>query len=105
MAFTLNSGALTAAVAVAGLATFFLSDSLANTGVLVIASKLYANSFFGMLNARRLVQRNSVVHFINDSEFRTERSSETLSNPRSSVSEAPVIWIRKEKGRSADVCV
>jgi len=60
MAFTLNSGALTALVALAGLVTFFVSDTLTNTGILVIASKLYANSFLGMLNARQLTRREEV---------------------------------------------
>ncbi|KAH8101205.1 hypothetical protein BXZ70DRAFT_1007594 [Cristinia sonorae] len=68
MAFTLNSGAITAAVALGGLIAFFMSNSLANTGILVIASKLYANSFFGMLNARHFARRDT-VRIVQDSEF------------------------------------
>ncbi|TCD63227.1 hypothetical protein EIP91_005812 [Steccherinum ochraceum] len=67
----LNSGVLTSAIAVGGLAAFFWSNTVLNNGVLSIASKLHANSFFGMLNARNLFRSHrSTIHVLPESGFK-----------------------------------
>jgi len=60
MAYAVNTGALTMIVSVCILATFRLvKNSLLFAGFTLVASKLYANSFLGTLNARELLRRRT----------------------------------------------
>ncbi|KAI0791724.1 hypothetical protein C8Q75DRAFT_48851 [Abortiporus biennis] len=57
IAYTLRSGLLSVMVSVAAILTFTLSkDTLDWTGLMLVSSKLYANSMFSSLNARRMVR-------------------------------------------------
>jgi len=99
MAFTINSGAFTAAVAIAGLLTFFLKgNNLINNGILITASKLYANSFMGMLNARKLIRHNR-IRFIEDSYFGDLTVTHTQEPPFHAASRRPrSVMIQMQSG-------
>jgi len=60
MVYAVNTGALTMIVSILILVTFILvKNSLLFAGLALIASKLYANSFLGTLNARHLLRRKN----------------------------------------------
>ncbi|KAI0791721.1 hypothetical protein C8Q75DRAFT_48709 [Abortiporus biennis] len=64
IAYSLRSGLLSVIVSVAAIMTFTLSqDTLTWTGLMLISSKLYANSMFSSLNARRMLRRTLAVPF------------------------------------------
>jgi len=60
MVYAVNTGALTMIVSILILVTFLLmKNSLAFAGLASVASKLYANSFLGTLNARHFLRRKT----------------------------------------------
>lgn len=62
MAYLVNTGAITMAVSLATVLTFvFLKSSLVFAGLVIMASKLYANSLLGTLNARQVLRNRSSV--------------------------------------------
>lgn len=65
MVYAVNTGALTMIVSMLILVTFCLvKNSLLFAGLTLIASKLYANSFLGTLNARQILRRkNEEAHW------------------------------------------
>jgi len=64
MAYAVNTGAVTMMVSIFILATFRLvKESLLFAGLTLVASKLYANSFLGTLNAREMLRRKNEINW------------------------------------------
>jgi len=101
MAYVVNTGAITMTVSIAIVLTFvFLKSSLVFAGLVVLAGKLYSNSFLGTLNARSVYQsksRSTGPHGYNAAEL-----SNIQSGPSAPVRLGKQIEIFQETSKVTD---